>query len=162
LNGLSADTLHVVDHAPHAITPLPTKPGQDTAYYRNVELSARDGRFILVDAAGKAHPLAAEALAWVEAPAKLPRLLVLDQAGAVLAELDSEGWDLDRLRDFGDVAGVPLVEDSYDDALTARAAYPLPRGALRIHARDTRSVLVQFLPVLLPVLVIIIIALLLG
>jgi hypothetical protein len=150
-----------VDHAPHAITPLPTKPGQDTAYYRNVELSVRDRRFILVDASGTAHHLAADALAWVEAPSG-PRLLVLDEAGAVLAELDSEGWDLDRLRDFGDVAGVPLVEESYGDELTARAAYPLRRGALRIHARQTRSVLVLFLPVLLPVLVIIIVALVLG
>jgi hypothetical protein len=150
-----------VDHAPHAITPLPTEPGQDTAYYRNVELSVRDGRFVLVDTSGTAHPLSAEALAWVEAPPG-PRLLVLDVAGAVLAELDSDGWNLDRLRDFGDAAGVPLVEESYDDALTARAAYPLPRGALRIHAKDTRSVLVQFLPVLLPVLVIIILALVFG
>lgn len=151
-----------MDRASHVITPLPTEPGQDTAYYRNVELSVRDGRFILVDPAGTAHQLAAEALAWVESPAESPRLLVLDQAGAVLAELDSEGWDLDRLRDFGDVTGVPLVEESYSDETTARAAYPLRRGALRVHARDSRSVLLQFLPVLLPVLIIIIAALVMS
>jgi hypothetical protein len=150
-----------VDHGLHVIAPLPTKPGHDTAYYRNVEMLVRDGRFHLVDASGTAHALAAEALAWVEVPPK-PRVLVLDVTGAVLAELDCDGWNVDRLRDFGDAAGVPLVEESYGDALTARAAYPLPRGALRVHAKDSRAVFLQFLPVLLPVLVIIILALVLG
>lgn len=148
-----------MDHGLHVIAPLPTRPAHDTAYYRNVELVVRDGSFALVDASGTAHPLAADALAWVEAPPK-PRLLVLDLAGAVLAEIDSDGWSPDRLRDFGDAAGVPLVEESYADALSARAAYPLPRGAVRVYAKDSRSVLLQFLPVLLPVLVIMILALL--
>jgi hypothetical protein len=151
-----------VDHAPHAIAPRPSVPGDDTAYYRNVELAVRDGRFTVVNAAGVAHPLPAEALAWVVTETARPRLLVLDRAGVVLAELPGDGWDPEELADFGDAVGVPLVEEFFPDELTARAAYPLPKDAVRVHAKDARTVLVQFLPVLLPVVVIIVLALLLG
>jgi hypothetical protein len=154
-------SLHVVDQAPRAVAPRPTQPAHDTPYYRNVELSVRDGHFTVVDASGRPHPLPASAIAWVAAGTKT-RLLVLDQAGVVLAELPPDGWDVAELAAFGDEVGVPLVEKLFDDPLGAQGAYPLPKGALRVHAKELRTVLVQFLPVLLPVLVIIVLALVFG
>jgi len=149
--------LHVVDSAPH-VAPRPSLPGQDTPYYRNVELSVRDGRFTIVDTSGMPFLVPASTMAWVVAGPSA-RLLILDQAGAVLAELPSEGWDVGELAEFGDAAGVPLVEKVFDDNLGSRAAYPLPKGALRVHAKELRSVVLQFLPVLIPVIVIIVLVL---
>jgi hypothetical protein len=57
--------------------------------------------------------------------------------------------------------GVPLVEELFEDAISGRAAYPLPKGAVRIHAKDLKAVLLQFLPVMIPVLVIMILVLIL-
>jgi hypothetical protein len=136
--------------------------GGETAYYRNVEISVRDRGLTVVDPAGVPHPLPADALAWVSASAGQPRLLVLDAAGVVLAELPSAGWDVEELATFGDAAGVPLVEEIFPDAVAGRAAYPLPKDALRVYEKDSKAVLVQFLPVLVPVALIIVLVLLLG
>jgi hypothetical protein len=78
-------TLHVVDHATRTISPRPPVRGGGTPYYRNVELSVRDGRFTLVDVSGTPVVLAADAIAWVVAGTGAPRLLILDRAGQVLA-----------------------------------------------------------------------------
>jgi hypothetical protein len=144
------------------VAPRPAIPSHDTPYYRNVRIEVRDGALLVTDSAGNAHLLRAGALAWVTADATRARLLVLDKAGSVLADIDPDGWDLDELADFGDAVGVPLIEEVYADGLTARAAYPLPSGALRIHAKDIRALLLQFLPVLLPVVVIIVLAVVLA
>jgi hypothetical protein len=155
-------TLLDVDPQHRVITPTATRPGHDTPYYRNVQLAVRQGQFTLVDASGTPHALAAEALGWVVAGNDTPRLLVLGEGAQVLAELPPDGWDPESLAEFGDEVGAPLVEEFFPDALSGRAAYPLPKGALRVHARELRSVVLQFLPVVVPVVVIIILVIVLG
>ena len=151
-----------MDHEPHVISPKPTRPGHDTAYYRNVELSVRAGRFTVVDASGTPHQLAAEAIGWVIAGNGAARLLVLGEGRQVLAELPPDGWDPETLAAFGDSVGVPLVEELFPDSISARAAYPLRKGAVRVHVKEARAVVLQFLPVLVPVVVIIIAVLIFG
>jgi hypothetical protein len=148
--------------APRSVAPRPSLPSHDTPYYRNVRIATRDGALMVVDSAGNSHLLRAEALGMVTAGGQWTRLFVLDATGTVLAEIDADGWDVDELADFGDEVGVPLVEESFADGPTARAAYPTPTGALRIHAKDARALALQFLPVLVPVVVLIILALVLG
>jgi hypothetical protein len=161
-----------VDRPRLTVSPQPATPQRDGAYYQNVELALRNGELVVADPTGRAHvftlapegsgrPGAADALAWVTVPARRgvsARLLVLDGRGSVLADIASDGWDVDELRRFGDLAGLPLVEENYADELTARAAYPLPPGALRISSASTGQVLLKFAPVLLPVLILIVAA----
>jgi hypothetical protein len=146
---------------PSAVSPQPSLPAHDTAYYRNVSISLRGRQLVVVDPAGREHVFAAHALAWVSGPgggAAATRLLVLDGAGAAVATVSGEGWDLHQLWDFCAAAGVPLLEESYADDATAQVAHPLAPGALRIHSTSALAVVLQFLPVLLPVLLIIILA----
>jgi hypothetical protein len=146
---------------PPAVSPQPSLPAHDTAYYRNVSISLRGQQLVVVDPAGREHLLASRGLAWVTSPGAGPagaRLMVLDGGGAALASISGEGWDLHQLWDFSAAAGVPLLEESYADDATARAAHPLATGALRIHSTSPLAVLLQFLPVLLPVLLLIILA----
>ena len=151
-----------MEPVPRSVAPSPALPSHDTPYYRNVRIAVRDGALSVSDSAGNLHLLKADALAWVTAPAMRTRLLVLGEGGVVLADIDGDGWDVDELDDFGDAVGVPLVEEAYADAMTARAAYPLPPGALRIHAKETAAIVLQFLPVLIPVVVIIVLAVIFG
>ncbi len=147
-----------MEAAPRSVGPRATLPSHDTRFYRNVRLAATDSGLLLTDSAGNTHLLRADALAWVTG-GQWARLLVLDAGGAVLADIDADGWDIEELADFGDAVGVPLVEDSFADSVTARAAYPLPRAVLRVHAKDMRAVALQFLPVVIPVAFIILLVL---
>ena len=164
-----------MDPVSSSVTPQPTQSRHDTPYYRNVSISRRGQRLVVVDQAGAEHPYTvgsdsaelatADALVWLSVPSPAGpkgRLLLLDTAGSVLADLSGEGWDLAQVREFGEGVGVPLVEEDYPDQLAARGAYPVRAGALVLRPRTGWRVVLPFLPVLVPVLLVIIAALVLG
>ncbi len=146
---------------PLTLRPEPRPGRRSRAFDRNAAMTATDNELVLVDRKGRRHSFpivhrgrdkegAAYALGFISTlydngrmltPLIVENVYVLDRDNVVLAEIESDGWDLATMRTWARGAGLQVFSARLADERVRDKAYPLPQGIPVIKKTGTPEVL---------------------